>query len=320
MNLLLTSVSAKVNLVKMFKDAAKPWGVGVYGCDIVSQPSTLDIVDQFLTVLPVSHPNYVDDLIAQCKASEINLIIPTRDGDILVLARSHNKFLNAGIRLMAADIDMVQICQNKTYFNDWLYRFGYPALQAFEAKKITKDDLPLFSRPLTGSASVGCYVIRDMADFQADGLNIITNLITAPEYSIDVLMDLQSKPLQAVVRSRDKIVDGEAKISTVIKHDHLTEMALEMATELRLVGHNLLQAFELPNGDFVFFDVNMRFGGASDLSVKAGLDSPARLLSMVYGSLQEKRAAKKPRTISYGMQLNRGADNPFTYVENGVTL
>lgn len=312
MNLLLTSISAKTNLVVMFKEAAAPWGVSVYGCDVVDTCIARSQVDGFFISKLTTDRRFVEDLIAQCKAHDINLIIPTRDGDVEVLARYINSFINVGIEVVVPEIDAVQICQNKNFFNDWLIRYQYPALTIYETDKITDEDFPLFLRPISGAGSAGCRQIYSLKDIQCSSMTVLTNYIDAPEYSIDVLMDLQSKPLQAVVRRRDKVVDGEAVKSTIVNHEELTEIALQMSSFLHLVGHNLLQAFETPNGEFVFFDVNLRFGGASDLSVKAGLQSPARLLAMVYGSLKDKKAAKKPYEIAFGMQLDRSSDNPFT--------
>lgn len=319
MNILLTSISAKINLVKMFKDAAQPMGLGVYGCDCDADVLARKFVDGFLLVKPTVETNYVGDLIAQCKSNDINLVIPTRDGDIAMLARYHNDFMNAGVKLLVPDIDMVQICQNKSFFNDWLIRTGYSALQKFDVDNVSETEFPLFVRPLLGGgAGEGAGIVRHPDDVTNPDDVILTNFVEAVEYSIDLLMDLQSRPLQAVVRSRDKIVDGEAKISTVVHFQELEDAALGIGSDLRLVGHNVLQAFKMPDGEIIFFDVNTRYGGSSDLSVKAGLNSPSRILNMVYGSLKDKKEAKKICAITFGLQLNRGMEEPFTMIENSV--
>ena len=48
---------------------------------------------------------------------------------------------------------------------------------------------------------------------------------------------------------------------------------MSFAESLRLYGHILFQVIKNGNGDFYFVECNARFGGASSLSVAAGLDS-----------------------------------------------
>ena len=119
MNLLLTSISAKTRLVDMFREAAAPWDVGVYGCDIKEGCAARVLVDGFFVSKATTDSGYIEDLIAQCKLHDINLIIPTRDNDVEIIARYNNSFINAGIRAIVPEIDTVQICQNKIFFNDW---------------------------------------------------------------------------------------------------------------------------------------------------------------------------------------------------------
>ena len=51
-----------------------------------------------------------------------------------------------------------------------------------------------------------------------------------------------------------------------------------------------------------FIEINPRFGGASNLSIQAGLASPERILQMARG--QDVEAAR-PRAIAYGLTMLR---------------
>lgn len=316
MNLLLTSISSKIKLVQLFKLAAENWGVGVYGCDVQDDTPARKYVDKFLVIKPMAGIDFINGLIDQCRVNEINLIIPTCEEEIIIFAAYHNNFINAGIRVIVPEIDTVQICQNKLFFNDWLFRKGFPAQKIHDIATVKESDFPLFFKPVVGPVSKKCRILKSMDDLTGLQDEIITDFIDAPEYSIDVLMDLQGKPVQAVVCSLDKTVDGIAVKSKIVDHKKLADAALKISTDLHLVGHNLLQAFELENGDFVFFDVNLRFGDGSDLSINAGLQSPDRLLAMVYGSLKDKKRAKKPYEISQDMRHDYDAKTSCILTEN----
>lgn len=48
------------------------------------------------------------------------------------------------------------------------------------------------------------------------------------------------------------------------------------------VGHVTVLAFYSPDNYLNLIEVNPRFGGASNLSIVAGLDSPHRLIAILY--------------------------------------
>ena len=59
---------------------------------------------------------------------------------------------------------------------------------------------------------------------------------------------------------------------------------MEIAEMLGVKGHSVFQAFIDDTGHPIFIEANLRFGGASCLSIKAGLRSVERILDMAFGS------------------------------------
>jgi len=53
-----------------------------------------------------------------------------------------------------------------------------------------------------------------------------------------------------------------------------------------LVGQNTIQCF-LRDGKPLFIEINPRFGGAANLSIRAGADSPSYLLRLMRGETLE---------------------------------
>src|SRR5690606_5360898 len=115
-------------------------------------------------------------------------------------------------------------------------------------------------------------------------------------------MDLGGgRPVQAVARERVLVVGGESKVTRIVDAPDALALAMRLGAALGLVGHNLMRAFLHPEQGPLLFDIDLRFGGASALSIAAGLDSPRRILQMLAGD----EAAYTPRAVQAGAALYR---------------
>ena len=94
---------------------------------------------------------------------------------------------------------------------------------------------------------------------------------------------------------------GEAQKSRVENVPALSDLALALGARLRLIGHNVIQCFRGHAGALSLIEVNPRFGGASNLSIVAGLDTPRRLVELISGD----RSALAPRPIRHGLGMLR---------------
>jgi carbamoyl-phosphate synthase large subunit len=206
------------------------------------------------------------------------------------------------VSVLAPSPEAVETCQDKRRFVDFCDAHGFPTPRTYAAGEVP-DRYPVFVRPVRGAGGKGARRAEAPQDFGPDLL--VQDFATDPEYSIDVLMDLDARPLQAVVRERLVVRDGEAVKSRVEDIPELAEQALNLCAALGLVGHNVVQAFHDPQRGARFIEVNPRFGGASNLSIQAGLASPERILQMLEG----REAAAAPRPIAHGLTMLRYAQD-----------
>ncbi|WPL11321.1 MULTISPECIES: ATP-grasp domain-containing protein [Thiorhodovibrio] len=164
---------------------------------------------------------------------------------------------------------------------------------------------PVFVRPRLGRQPDCTGLVRTRARLAAMRADcpelLVQQAMDAPEYSVDALLDWDGTPLQAVARQRLRIRGGEACTSRVESVPALTELALALSQALGLIGHVMMQAFWTPEEGAHVIEVNARFGGASSLSIAAGLDSPRRLLALLAGDT----AARRPRPVHAGLTLLR---------------
>ena len=308
MNVLITSAAAKVLLVRSFQRAVAPRGGRVVACDIAADSAALFAADAGVLVPRLTDPGFRAAFLELCAAQAIGLVVPTRDGELAVLAALAPELAARGTRVLVAPPETLRLCQDKLAFAAFCREHGFPVAPVLSPDEVPA--FPVFVRPATGAGAVGARRIDDRAAWEALGErrreHIIQPVIAAPEYTIDVLMDLAGGPVQAVARRRLAVRAGEATKSQVEELPALSDMALELCARLGCVGHNVVQAFYRPERGPLFIEVNPRFGGASNLSLAAGLASPERLVQMLAG---ETEAARRPRPVAFGLMMLRYSED-----------
>ncbi len=313
MNILVLSASSKVLLVSAFQKAARRVGGIVVAADITAESAAMQTADQAVIVPRSDHPDFLQAINAICDAFDIELIVPTRDGELPIMASLASALQSRGVTVLVPPMESVAICCDTRRFVAFCTQAGVPTPRTYEAD-VVPDVYPVFCRPSNRTINHPALRVEDEASYQAyltlfgsvAGGVIVQEFVDAPEYSIDVLMDFEGRPVQAVARRRIATRAGESWKTKIEKIPQLTDAALALSERLGLIGHNTLQAFYSPELGIRFIEINARFGGASNLSIQAGLASPERIVQMAVG---ETAAATTPRPIGYGQLLLRHADD-----------
>ena len=116
-NVLITSASRKVLLVRSFKDAIRRLGSGrVIGADISPLAAALYEADDARIIPRSDDPAFVEALLRLCEAEGIGLVVPTRDEELPVLARERERFAAAGTVVLVSAPDAVETCRDKARF------------------------------------------------------------------------------------------------------------------------------------------------------------------------------------------------------------
>lgn len=307
-NVLLTSAAAKVPLTQAFRKATSDRGCLLYTADIEETCIAALFADGYIR-LPRTAPDheaFADALLTACRQKGIGVVVPTRDGELELLSGLAQRFAAEGIRILVSPREAIAICRDKIKFTEMLEKHGLPVLPAIEPDRAASM-LPVFLRARDGAGGKGALAIGDRSGLESAGdlsrylINRLVDTTRSREFTIDTLMSLDGRPVQAVARSRDLVVDGESVISTVVDDPELESLSLEVCSRIGLCGHNTVQAFRLEDGQPSFIEINPRFGGASSLSIAAGLDSPARVLALANADM----SALAVRPVVRGMRLVR---------------
>lgn len=304
MNVLITSASAKIQLVQAFQAAAGLVGGKVVAADSDPLCCAAEFADAFEVLPRDDDPAFGDHLVDVCTRWNVGLLVPTRDGELQLLAGLKPQLEAAGVTVPLPDANLLARCQDKKHFQRFCKAEGFPVLELSDPT--SEDAFPVFLRHRNGTFTGGGIMVENLAAFDRLGFNqedyVVQAFCTDQEFSCDVLMDLEGNPVQAVARERQHLVNGESWRSEIVDMPVLTDLALELCQALGLRGHNLVQMFYSADLGPRLIEVNARFGGCSNLSIKGGLASPERLIQMAQG---EMHAARKQKAIATGMRSIR---------------
>lgn len=303
MNVLVTSISNKVPMLKAVRRAltrANPGGMLV-GADLNPDCIGSFFVDWFWACPPL-HEWSIDDLIQDCRSQGISAIIPSRDGELSYFAAHRLRLWENGIATMVSDPSFVQMCTDKLLFYRKLTEAGFPAIPTGENLPVRSERYVVKERFGAGGIGAGIGLDAEQAKQYAKKLQspIFQPYIEGEEYSVDLYRDRQGRVKGVIPRRRIRVVNGESQVSETVRDAGIEALCKAMAESFDAYGHILFQLIVDPNGQWHVIECNCRFGGASTLSVAAGLDS-------FYWFLLESR----------GLELN---DVPFERSTRELTL
>lgn len=275
-NVLITSVSKKIPMIGAVKVAAKKISpeIKVFGGDVNAEAIGKYFVDTFYK-MPRLSDEAMSAIIAYCHKNNIGQIIPSRDGELKFWASKSDELEKNNIKVMVSKEAAIEASLDKLKFYQALKAKNLSAIQT-ETKpgKIKAMRLVVKERFGAGSESMKLNVDFKSAVEHAKNLEgpIFQPYVKGDEYSVDLYLDKKGRVKGAISRRRALVVNGESQITELKNMPRLEKLCSQAAAVLGLYGHVIFQVLE-SKGKFYFIECNARFGGASTLSVSAGLDS-----------------------------------------------
>ena len=163
-NVLLTAVGRRTYLVDYFREALLPCGGKVYAANCLRDATGLMAADGFEIVPKSADAGYVDRLLELCRRWRISLLFSLHDWDAPVIARSRERFLDAGTVPVMADADVLSACLDKYATAREMKRIGVPVpwttLSLDEAAEEMKSrGCEMVVKPRWGQGSVGLFKV-----------------------------------------------------------------------------------------------------------------------------------------------------------------
>ncbi|MCG8552720.1 MAG: ATP-grasp domain-containing protein, partial [Desulfobacterales bacterium] len=247
----------------------------VIAADISDQCLASYFADGFWQMPPIDRLS-PEHLIAYCKEENIGAIIPTRDGELAYFSKLKQSLERNNIHVMISGLQTVENCMDKLCFYACLKKYGLPAIPTFlTPEEVQGDSFVVKERFGAASNGIGINLTMSQAEGHAKTLSdpVYQPFISGVEISVDLYVAKDGVIKGMVMRTRDEVVNGEARVTTSFYDKRLEPLCGRFVRSFDIYGHIMLQVIQDAEGDFHIIECNPRFGGASTLSVFAGLDS-----------------------------------------------
>jgi carbamoyl-phosphate synthase large subunit len=312
-NVLITSASRKVSLIKSFQESLhKEDGGKVIAVDINPLSATLYVSDEAYIVPKSNEKRFVPTLLDICKKESVNIIIPTRDEELSTFANNKSKFEKIGIKVMVASQETIEICNDKIKFIKFCKKNNIPIPKTYSKKDIGQLDIdfPLFINDRFGKGSKKAFKVENKKElmFFVNEIDqpIIQEFCNEKEYTIDLFTDFSGKIISIIPRERISTFFGESFIAQTCKNKIMIDEAVRLAKKLHLIGHNTIQCFFDGKG-VKFIEVNPRYGGGANLGFAAGANTPHFLIKI----LENKKISYKIGDFKEGLIMLRYTEDIF---------
>jgi carbamoyl-phosphate synthase large subunit len=251
---LLTGVGKRYDIVTAFSQHART---------IAADPSPLAparyAADMALVPPRVDDPAYIPFLAELCAEHDVRAVVPLTDLDLEVLARSE-------LPAFVAPGDVARATYDKFATHELLLELGLPSPPTCLPDD-QPESYPVMVKPRQGSGARSIHPAADRAqkDFfvaYVDEPVMVQKLMDGPEYSIDILCDLDGRCLNAIPRTMIESRGGESIKGSVIADAELIELGRAVSEAMGFRGPATVQAFRDKDIGLGITDVNTRFGGA----------------------------------------------------------
>lgn len=292
--ILVTGVGRRVELMQAFRQAARNLNINLklIGADMAGTAPALAYCDYYRSVCAMKAPTYIDELLVICKEEKIDLLMPTIDTDLQVLADNAERFLEIGTRVMISSPDKIAICRDKNYTSDFFVKCGLKAPTPYNDYKLYNGPYPCFIKPKDGSSSINAFKVDAAEELPvyAERVEdyIIQPYIEGTEYTVDIFCNFEGSPIYITPRIRLAVRSGEVLKTQIVHDEKIISECRELIKHYKPVGPITVQLIrQNSTGDDYYIEINPRYGGGAPLSMKAGARSAEAVLRLLAGEKPE---------------------------------
>jgi len=282
----------RVSLLRSFK---KPTAIKIFivGADSDSNSAALSVVDKSYVIPKFSEPNCVEKIQAICDKENIHAILPMTNKAIEFMDKNRAGFDEGDLLLYLADHTLIETCNDKRRLAEFFTQNNFASPDLIDPKK-PFPGFPLIAKDSCGEGGKNCFKIEDQTefDFYSKKLpnHIFQRFVQGREFSIDWFSNKKGLPVVVVPRERLAARAGEVMVSRIELIPDIIESAKRLGTQLQLRGPANFQGFLEESGEFLFTDVNLRFGSGVLHTIHAGANIPEMMLQELVGESVEMKS------------------------------
>lgn len=312
MNLLITSIGKRVQLIKHLKES-----FNVIGVDAGELNPAKSFVNKFYRIPKVNEEGYIESLLNICKKEAIKVLIPLYEGEFEILHNVRASFTEIGTTLLLSNRKILNVCKDKHATYKFFLDSGIKIPKVYSEEEVKNtitygdiDKFPFIIKPKDGMGSHGVYKINNLKElkfFKSYVENgIVQEFIEGHEYTVDTLVDFKGNPIYIIPRKRIEVKSGEVVKSSTVKDEGIineTFKVIECLNKLRdenglaLCGPLTIQFFKKNDGTLYLLEINPRFGGGVPLAFEAGANYGKTIFELVQGEQIEYKKEFQEMTM-----------------------
>jgi len=275
-NVLVTSANQKISLIKDVKKAVTRLSTSnrVIVGDVNPDCIARYFADDFWCMSKTDELS-LEVLLDYCKVQNIKYIIPSRDAELFYWAKWKAELESYGIKTMVSSTEALQNCLDKLAFSKICSHGLLSIATSEDIDVVIADSYVVKERYGAGSRKVVVDVSREEAlevsgQFQSP---IYQPYVKGVEVTADIFLSEAGEVRGLVCRYRNLVSNGESLITTIFRSENLESELIQLAELIGLAGHINIQVILGENDEVFLLECNPRYGGASSISLAAGLDS-----------------------------------------------
>jgi len=282
-NVLITSAGRRGVLVGLFQKAISMLSPGgcVYAGDLHPKlSSACQLADGAVATPPILDPGYIDFLLEFCEDRSINVVVPTIDTDLRLLAENRQRFLSAGTNVVISDVELVAQCRDKRLTPALFSQYGISSPTPVDP--LNEPMFPLIAKPIDGSSSNNLHIIAERNELRPEIITdpslLFFKYLTPDEhdeYTVDMYFDRGGVLKCLIPRLRIATRAGEVSKSKTVRIASIDFLREKFRYVKGARGCLTGQFFERHHDGKLFgIEVNARFGGGYPLSCESGANFP----------------------------------------------
>lgn len=243
---------------------------------------------------PETHPDaFVDDLLSYLDANRHDVLLPTDDLTLKLIADHHDSFASLtsvpipDVDLLAYGLDKARLSQVADHLDIPHPRTVYPDRADQVDRLCSTLHWPLIIKPRASSGGRGLRYVNpgeSAADAWAEvdaryPLPIIQECVPAgAKFDVCVLMDRSGNAVASFVQKEIRhfpIKDGLSTMQESVWQPELVERSIALLREIGWYGLAELEFIEDPRtGEILLLELNPRFWASVQLAISCGIDFP----------------------------------------------
>lgn len=252
-----------------------PWTPGFHSCD------------DYVIVPPYTSDEYPEFILDTCRREGIDIILSFADPDVHVLSGIRHRFIEKGVTPFLPDRRAADIAFDKWRTATFLGDLGIDHPRTTLNPSDPHITFPVFVKPRFGSGSADNFLANNRRQLQdiwgRHPQMLIQEFTPGDEIDVEVLGDLDGRPIASSVWSKVRSNLGETEAAETVDEPDIHQIALRAAQELRVCGPMDIDLIRLADGRRILLEFNPRFGGGYPVSHLAGADFPGKILQLAQG-------------------------------------